>query len=176
MFRDEAFQMYRQTCWWWMIGRSLPWKTPLGRSNIGAIEFTWYEGAQRQSKPYSRFFKLVCLTILHPHNIPINDTLQPTRIETRRWLLFWLQKCGAGSTDNTPFSFQMEDWLLQLSSVDMLPLFFFLHRLFLIAVDLQIWILLPLMCIELWKEASLRRSTGIQHYLPTSTFCYKGFK
>lgn len=108
-----------------MIGRNLLWKTPLGRINIGAIEFTQYEGAQRQPKPNSRFFKLVCLTVLHPHNVTVNDILQPTRMEARSWLLFWLQECGAGSPDNTPFSFQMEDWLLRLISVDMLSLFFY---------------------------------------------------
>ncbi len=46
-------------------------------------------------------------------------------MEARRWLLFWLQEFGAVSPDNTPFSFQMEDWLLQLISVDILPLFFY---------------------------------------------------
>lgn len=158
-----------------MIGRSLLWNTPLGRSNIAAIEFTQYEGAQRQPKPNSRLSKLVCLTVLHPHNVTINDTLQPTRMEARSWLLFWLQECAAGIPDNTPFSFQVEDWLLQLISVDMLPLLF-LHRPFLIGMDLRIWIRLPLWCTELWKEDRLRRSTGIQHSLPTSTFCYQGFK
>lgn len=151
-----------------MIGRILLWKTPLGRINIGAIEFTQYEGAQRQAKTNSIFFKSVRLPVLHPHNVTVNGTLQATRMGAKSWLLFWLQECGAGSPDNTPFSFQMEDWLLQLVSVEMLPLLFS-HRPFLIAMDLRIWILLPLSCLGLWKRerqaTPIDRDTTFSAYL-----------